>query len=189
MLQLIDVHVGHLNRRQLPDLHRIAILLVLLNELVVQLYDAPDAAAEKPVILLRILVGDRHGLQTKIGKLGLIDIALDIQANRDLVDDGIAATSAEHGEDLLGFIRAHKVVRQNPLYVLDTLLDDFFIIGAAILPQKKLKDIDGYIGPFLDFLSEVFPDNFPVETLAELALDDFTGIHCTLGMLIHDVPP
>jgi len=51
----------------------------------------------------------------------------------------------------------------------------FFIIGAAILPQKELKDIDGYISSFFDFLGEVFPDNFPVETLAELALDDFHG--------------
>ena len=65
---------------------------------------------------------------------------------------------------------AHKVVCQNPLHVLYALFDDFFIIGATILPQKELKDIDGYIGPFLDLLGEVFPDNFPVETLTEFFL-------------------
>ncbi len=41
---------------------------------------------------IRVLVRNRHSLQTEIGELGLIDIALDIQTDRDLVDDGIAAT-------------------------------------------------------------------------------------------------
>ena len=89
--------MGHLDRRQLPDLYRIAVLLVLFDKLVIQLHDAPNTTAEQPVELLRVLVGNGHGLQAEIGELGLIDITLDIQADRDLVDNGITATGTEYG--------------------------------------------------------------------------------------------
>ena len=168
LLQLIDVHVGHLDRRQLPDLYRIAVLLVLLDELVIQLHDAPNTTAEQPVELLRVLVGNGHGLQAEIGELGLIDIALDIQAYRDFVNDGIASTGTKDRENFLRFIRTHKVICQNTFNIFNASFDDFFIVRAAILSQKELKDIDGNVGPFLDFLCKVFPDNLSVETLTEL---------------------
>ncbi len=83
---------GKLYRSQLPNLNGIAVLLILFDVFVIQLHDAPNAPAEQPVVFLRVLVRNRHSLQTEIGELGLIDIALDIQTDRDLVDDGIAAT-------------------------------------------------------------------------------------------------
>ena len=92
LLQLIDVHMGHLNRGKLSNLDRIPVFLIFLDVLVIQLQNAPDAAAEQPVILLRVLIGNRNVLQAEIRKLSHIDIPLDIQINCNFIDNGITTT-------------------------------------------------------------------------------------------------
>ena len=40
------------------------------------------------------------------------------------------------------FIRAHKIISENPLDILDAFFDDFFVVGAAILSEEELKEKD-----------------------------------------------
>ena len=56
--------------------------------------------------------------------------------------------------------------------------NDILVIGTAILSKKKLKDINGDICPFLDFLCKVFADNPAVEYLAQFAVDYSVCILC-----------
>ena len=96
----------------------------------------------------------------------------------------MAAFFTQLRQDFLCFIWTDKIVRQNPLYRLYAALNDLIIIGAAILPQKKLKHIDRYISTFLDFLRQILPDNLPVKILPQLILYDFSGTQ-TLIHFIH----
>ena len=66
-----------------------------------------------------------------------------------------------------------EVIRQNALNLLDTAFHNLFIIRTAILPQQELQDIHGDISPFLDFLGQVFADDFAVKMLTKFPLDDF----------------
>ena len=165
--------MGHLNRRQLPNLDGIAVILLFLDVLVIELHNAPDTAAKQPVVFLWVFIGNRHSFDPQIGELCFIDIALDVQANCDLVDDGKTATGTKNREDFLCLIRTHKVICQNALHMLNALFDDFFVVGAAILPKKELQDVNRHIRPFLDFLREVFADNLAVKVFAEFTLNDF----------------
>ena len=188
LLQLIDVHMGHLDRSELSDLDGISVFLILLNILIVQLKDAPDAAAEQPVELLRIFICDRDILQAEVGELRHVDIPLNIQIYRNFINDGITATGTEYRQNLLGLIRAHKIIRENPLHILDTLFDDFLIIRAAVLSQQKLKDIHRHICTFLNLLCQILPDNLPEEVLAQLVLNNVTSIIISFIALHHWSP-
>ena len=106
-----------------------------------------------------------------------------------MVNDSHAAALTKLGKHFFRFIRTNIVVCQNAFNIFNALAHNLVIICAAILSKQKLKDISRNISPFLDLLCEIFPDNLPVEIVAEFALDDFTGIHRTLDVLIHDVPP
>lgn len=87
----------------------------------------------------------------------------------------MAALSPKLGQDLLGLVRADEIIRQNPLHILNPLLNDLMVVRAAVLPQQKLKNIDRHIGPLLDLLGQVLPDNLAVKILPELVLYYFTG--------------
>ena len=137
MLQLININVRHLDWLQVADLNGISILLFFLDELIIQLHDTPNAAAEQPVELLRILIFDRHLLQAQIGELREIAVLLDVQLHGDHVDDRVAAALAQLGEDLLALIRSHEVVRQDSLHLLHAGFDDGVIVGGAVLAQQE----------------------------------------------------
>src|SRR5699024_8914956 len=104
----------------------------------IQLNNAPDTTTEQPVKLGRIFFIDGDVFQTEIGELSLVVVPLDVQVDRDLVDHSVAAPLPENGEDLLRLIRADEVVRQNALDIVHPVLNDFRVIGAAILSQKEL---------------------------------------------------
>ena len=55
-------------------------------------------------------------------------------------------------KNFLCFIRANKVVSENPFDRLDTGFNHFFVIGATILSQQKFQNIYRDISSFLDFL-------------------------------------
>ena len=82
----------------------------------------------------------------------------------------------QHGEDLLCLIRTNIVIRKNALYIFNTLFDDLRIVGATILAQQKLKDIDRHIRTFLDFLGQILANNFAVKESTQLLIDDDVGI-------------
>ena len=94
---------------------------------------------------------------------------------RHHINNGMAPLFAQLREDFLSFIQAHKIISKNTLNILHTLFNYFFIIGTAILPKKELKNIGGYICPFLDFLRQVFADNLAIKVLAQLVLDYLTN--------------
>ena len=58
---------------------------------------------------------------------------LDIQIDRNHIDHGMAAALTQQGQNFLCFIGTDKVVRQNPLHILNTLLDHLWVVSAAIL--------------------------------------------------------
>ena len=80
----------------------------------------------------------------------------------------MTAIATELGQNLLSLIRADEVVRQNALYGLNTFFNYFIIVGATILAQQELQNIDRHIGSFFDFLGQVFADDFTIKGLAQL---------------------
>ena len=173
--QLLNIHMRHLNGSKLTNLDGIAIFLFFFVILVFQLHNAPNAAAEQAVILLGILVVNRHVTQTQIGERSIELVSPNIQIDGNHIDNRMAAVAAELCKNLLGFIRADEVVRQNALDVLHALLDDFIFIRAAILPQQEFQNIDRYVGAFFDFLGQVLPHDFAVEGLTQLGLNDLAS--------------
>lgn len=177
----------HLNRRKFPNQDRHA-LFIFLDVFVFQLNDTPDTTAEQTVVFLRVLLPDGDILQAKVREVGNIDVLLHIQPHRNHINHCVAALAAEPGKILLRFIRADEVVRQNALNILYALFDYFGIVRAAVLTQQELKDVNRYIGTFLDFLCEVLADNFTVKALAEfflmisrvLALDSIVSMYYLL---------
>ena len=55
-----------------------------------------------------------------------------------------------------------------------------FVIGTAILTEKKFKNIHRYICALFDLLCQVFADNLSVKVLAKFFFNDFTGTFSTL---------
>ena len=126
--------------------------------------------------MLRVALRDGNATQAQIGKPRLVVVIPQIQIHRNLVNDGHSAPLAQAGKDFFCFIRAHIVVCQDVFHCLNSLLNDLFIVGTAILPQKKLKNIGGNIGPLLDFLGQVLAHNFAIKLLTQLLLDACAGI-------------
>ena len=170
LFQLGNIHMGHLDGRELTNADRCAVP-VFFHELIIQLNNAPDTAAEQPVKFGRIFFINGDVFQTEVGELGLVVVPLDVQVDRDLVDHGVAAPLPENREDLLRLIRADKVVRQNALYIVHTVLNDFRVVGAAILSQKKLQYIDWNICAFFDFFGQVLSDDLSIELLPQFLFD------------------
>ena len=99
----------------------------------------------------------------------------DVQRYRYHVNDGITAVLTQPREDLLCLVRAKKIVCQNVLHALNALLNDCLIIRTAILSQQKLQHINRDIGPFLDFLCQVFTNDPAIKVAAQLLAQFFTG--------------
>ena len=137
--------------------------------------NAPDTSTEKAVILFRILLINRNSTESEIGKPCFIVIISQVQFNCHLIYDGHCATLTQFGQNFFCFIRADIVIRKNALHILYALLNNFVIIRTAILPKEELKDIGRHIRTLLDFLRQVFSDNFPIKVLAQLVLDYFTS--------------
>ena len=175
---LVHVDVRHLDGGQSPDTDGRNILLFFLAAFscakipvaftfIVQLHDAPDAAAEQPVEFLRVFVGDGDVGQAQIGKGSKETVFLDVKIYRHHVDDGMAAVFPQQRKDLLRLVGADKVVRQDALDVLHAFFNDFFIVGTAVLPQKKFKDIDWDIGSLFDLLGQILADDLAIEILPQ----------------------
>ena len=101
---------------------------------------------------------------------------LNVQIHSDHVDNGMATVLTKHGKDLLCLIRTHEIIDKNPLDVLDTLLNHFGIIRAAILTKKELQYVYRYVSAFLDFLCQILTDDLTVKILAELILQDSPSV-------------
>ena len=166
LFQFFNVHMRHLDRRELSDADRRSVP-VFLHILIVQLHDAPDTAAEQPVKFGGIFLVYGDVLQPEVGELRLIEIPFDIQAHRDFINHGIAAPLPQDRENLLRLIWADEVIRENALYALYAFLNNLRIIRAAILSQKKFKDIDRNICPFLDFLGQILAYNLSIKILTQ----------------------
>ena len=79
----------HLNRRELVN-ENWGSAFILFHIFVFKLDNAPDTAAEKPIILSWVILRDRNCFDSEIGKLRLIAVRLNVEINRDLVNNGIA---------------------------------------------------------------------------------------------------
>lgn len=79
----------------------------------------------------------------------------------------MTAALTKNGKDFLRLIRADEVIRENALYALYAFLNNLRIIRAAILSQKKFKDIDRNICPFLDFLGQILAYNLSIKILTQ----------------------
>ena len=191
----LNIDMRHLDGGQLANADRRNILLLFLPGFAVkifhtkaavtfgfifQLNDAPDAAAEQTVIFFRVVVRNGHIGEPQIGKLCKEAVFLDIQMHGHHINNGVAAVPAQLRKHLLRLIRAHKVVRQNMLYVLHTLLDDFLIVRAAILPQQKLQHIDRYVGTFLDLFGQILTDDTTIKVFPQFPAQFFPVSLCCL---------
>ena len=145
---------------------------------VFQLHDAPDSAAEKPVVFFRILIRDRHIGKAKVRELRKKTIPFDVQTDCHHINNGMAPVLAQLRKNFLRLIRADKIVCQNTFHILNALLNDGLIVRTAILPQQELQHIDRNICSFFDFLCQVFPDDATVKVAAQLPAQFFTHIFC-----------
>ena len=110
LFQFLNVHMGHLDRRQLMDMDRGSVLF-FLDILIVKLDNTPDTAAEQPVKFGGVFLRDRDSFDAEIGKLGFVAVLFYVQVYGDLVNDRIAAALAQHGEDFLCLVWPHIIVR------------------------------------------------------------------------------
>ena len=192
---LLNVDMGHLDGGQFADADRRNIFLLFLPGFAIkvlhtkaavtfgfifQLNDAPDAAAEQTVKFFRVVVRNGHIGEPQVGKLRKEAVFLDIQMHGHHIDNGVAAVPTQLRKHLLCLIRAHKVVRQNMLYVLHALLDDLLIVRTAILPQQKLQHIDRYVGTFLDLFGQILTDDTTIKVFPQFPAQFFPVSLCCL---------
>ena len=159
---LIQIDMGHLDRCHAVDADRRR-LFIFLDKFIAQLHNAPDAAAEQAVILLRVFVLNRNILHAQVRELGQIHILAHIQMHRNHINNGMAAVHLQQGKNLLCFIRAYKVVRKNLLYRFNAGFNNSRVITAAILPQQKFQHIDRHIRALFDFLRQILADDAALE--------------------------
>ena len=194
----------HLNWRQLADTDRGNFLLLFLFgtqrisvdvldskviialRFIIQLDNTPNTSAEKAIEFLRIFVCDWYISQTEIGKLSKIAVLFNIQMYRHHINDGMTSLLPQLGKNFLSFIRTDEIVSKNPFDLLNAVLDHFFIIGAAILSQQELQNINRDICTFFYFFRQVLADDLSVKILAEFFFYFFTGAF-TLIHLFHSL--
>ena len=51
-----------------------------------------------------------------------------VQVHRDHINNSVAATLAKDRQDLLSLIRPHEIIGKDALYILNTLLNDLWIV-------------------------------------------------------------
>ena len=191
----LNVDMGHLDGGQLADADRRNILLLFLPWFAVKIFhtkgtvtlgfifqldDAPDTTTKQTVKFFRVVIRNGHIGEPQIGKLCKEAVFLDVQMHGHHIDNGVAAVPTQLRKHLLRLIRAHKVVRQNMLYVLHALLDDFLIVRAAILPQQKLQHIDRYVGTFLDLFGQILADDATIKVFPQFPAQFFPVSLCCL---------
>ena len=177
LLQFLNVYMRHLDRRKLVN-EDWGSVLILFHIFVFKLDNAPNAAAEQPIKLSRVILGDRDCLDSEVRKLSLISVRLNIEIHRDFINYGIAPALTEDRKNFLSLVRTDIVFSQNPFDVCNAGFNDILIIRAAILPEKKFKDIDRDVRTFLDFLCKIFANNSTVEYLTQFAVDYGVCILC-----------
>ena len=175
LFQFFNVHMRHLDWRELSDADWRSVP-IFLHVLIVQLHDAPDAAAKQTVKFGGIFFVYGDILESKVRELCFIEIPLDVQVHCDFIDHGVAATLTKHRENLLRLIGADEIIRKNAFYILYALFNNIRVIRAAILSQQELKDIDRHICAFLDFLGQILAHNLPIEILPQFRFDDSSSI-------------
>ena len=111
--QLLQVHVRHLDRLQVPQDERRALLVLLVE--VLQRDDAPDAADQQLLELLDDAAGDLDPFDAQVGQQRLVHVPLFVERHRHLVDDLQAAPLPDRGLDLLGLVGPDVVLGQDLL--------------------------------------------------------------------------
>ena len=155
--QLLHVEVRHLNRLDVFDDERRALLVLLVE--ILHRDNAPDAPDEQFLELLDELRADVGPPDVEVHEGGLVDVALLVQGDGDLVDDLVAAPLADQRLDLLPLVRADVVIGQNLLDLLEPLGDAGLVAGWAVAAEQVFEDEGGHVRPLLDDLGEVLADH------------------------------
>jgi hypothetical protein len=104
---------------------------------------------------------------TEVGEQRFVNIPPLVEGNGDLINDLQTTAFSDDGFDLLRLIWTHVVLGQDAFYRLQTLLDDFLIVGSAVCAQEVLQHVHGHIGAFLDQLGQVFAYHSPGKMLIQ----------------------
>ena len=124
--------------------------LIFFDKFIFKLDDAPDTAAEQPIIFGSVFRLNWNVFDSEVGKLSLIAVFLDVQLDRQLINNRVAAALTQNGQDLLRLVRADEIVRQNLFDIVNALVNHALIVRAAVLSQEELQNIDRNIRTLFD---------------------------------------
>ena len=82
----------------------------------------------------------------------------------------------------LRFIRTYKVICKDTLHIIYTLLDNFFIVRAAILPQEEFQYIYRDVRSLFHLLGQILAHYFSVKMLPQLLLYDIMSAKAGLSI-------
>ena len=127
--------------------------------------DAPDTALEDLRVLTHILGRHDERLDTQVGEVGHVDVAVLVKPRGHLVDDRVGAQLPDFRFDDLGLVRAHVVVQKNAADALEAALHGHGVVGGAVHAQQVLQHEGGHVGAALHEGREVFAHDLAGEML------------------------
>ena len=71
--------------------------------------------------------------------MSLVDVALLVELDRDLVDDLVGALLADQGLHLLRLVGPNEVLGQDTLDRLQAFGDDLIVLRRAVVPEQILE--------------------------------------------------
>ena len=98
---------------------------------------------------------DEDLLDAEVGELGLVDVVLVVERDRDLVDDLVAALLADGRLDQLGLVPVDVVVGEDLANGVDAGLDGRLVVGGGVLAEQVLQDVRRHDRVALDGLDQV----------------------------------
>lgn len=108
IFDFVHVDMRHLDRCQLINSDGTD-SLIFFDKFIFKLDDAPDTAAEQPIIFGSVFRLNWNVFDSEVGKLSLIAVFLDVQLDRQLINNRVAAALTQNGQDLLRLVRRTKL--------------------------------------------------------------------------------
>lgn len=171
--QLVHIHVRHLDRLQVAQQERRALLRLLVE--IFEGGDAPDAADQQLLELLDDIAGDLDPADAEVAELRLVDVALLVERHAHLVDDLETAALADRRFHLLRLVGTHVVLGEDLFDRAEAVFDNGLVVRRAVGSEQIFQDVDWHVGAFLDQLGQVLANDLAREVPVQQVVEAFVG--------------
>ena len=138
---------------------------------VLDVADAPHPAHQQLGVGLDDRRVDDDALDAEVGELGLVDVGLLVECDRDLVDDPVAPAFLDLRLDQLGLAAVDVVLGEDLADGVDAGLDGGFVVRGGVLAQQVLQDVGRHDGVALDGLDQILANDNATEKEVDLVVE------------------